>query len=284
MTPFFAYARKRQQVLLNRMAGNPWPWTDDPVLRQYRFCNVFRQDDTTTKWIVENLLTPLAKNGGEWNILPVMVAARFINRVETLDALKDILLEEGWHSKAVKAKLQDLKDDGQRLITGAYMIRTPHGINKIEGLDQIISPIQLEAKYGRPFTPFATLEEQWKSLRRFPFLGGFMAYEVVTDLSYAFSYSDTMTWAHAGPGALRGLWRIDGVRRPRHTPEVLEDMRKVLEQSKWSLSWPSEWPSWDMRTVEHTLCEFDKYERARLGEGRPKQKYTYADHNSTQPS
>jgi len=23
--------------------------------------------------------------------------------------------------------------------------------------------------------------------------------------------------------------------------------------------------------VEHTLCEFDKYERARLGEGKPKE-------------
>jgi hypothetical protein len=33
------------------------------------------------------------------------------------------------------------------------------------------------------------------------------------------------------------------------------------------------WPSWEMRDVEHTLCEFDKYERIRLGEGRTRGVY-----------
>jgi hypothetical protein len=28
-----------------------------------------------------------------------------------------------------------------------------------------------------------------------------------------------------------------------------------------------------MREVEHTLCEFDKYERVRLGQGRSKRRY-----------
>lgn len=32
----------------------------------------------------------------------------------------------------------------------------------------------------------------------------------------------------------------------------------------------SAWPAWEMREVEHTLCEFDKYERTRLGQGRPR--------------
>ena len=29
----------------------------------------------------------------------------------------------------------------------------------------------------------------------------------------------------------------------------------------------------EMRDIEHCLCEFDKYERTRLGEGRPRAKY-----------
>jgi len=31
-----------------------------------------------------------------------------------------------------------------------------------------------------------------------------------------------------------------------------------------------------MREIEHSLCEFDKYERTRLGEGRPRAKYNYS--------
>ena len=29
----------------------------------------------------------------------------------------------------------------------------------------------------------------------------------------------------------------------------------------------------DMRTIEHSLCEWDKYERVRLGQGTPRSKY-----------
>ena len=29
----------------------------------------------------------------------------------------------------------------------------------------------------------------------------------------------------------------------------------------------------EMRDIEHSLCEFDKYERVRLGQGRPRSKY-----------
>jgi hypothetical protein len=31
----------------------------------------------------------------------------------------------------------------------------------------------------------------------------------------------------------------------------------------------------EMRDIEHSLCEFDKYERVRLGQGKPRSKYTY---------
>jgi hypothetical protein len=47
----------------------------------------------------------------------------------------------------------------------------------------------------------------------------------------------------------------------------------LLSASRLEHNWPHEWPAWEMREVEHTLCEFDKYERARLGEGRPKQRF-----------
>lgn len=275
---FFDYARERYQILLNRRAGQPPPWTDDPILQKYRFCNVFRQDDTVTIWIKDNLLTPLTASVLEWNLLPVMCAARLINRVETLDALKDILLEEGWHSVACKAKLRDLRKAGRPLVTGAYMIRTPHGMDKIDGLDAILRPIQRAAK-ERGFEPTKTLQAQHAAIKQFPFMGDFYAYEVVTDLSYAIEYFDHYSWASAGPGAVRGLGRVFHgapkfwVRSERQQPRYNALMEQLLKESH--RQWPTDWPCWDMRTVEHTLCEFDKYERVRLGEGEPKQLYKH---------
>ena len=42
-------------------------------------------------------------------------------------------------------------------------------------------------------------------------------------------------------------------------PGVMRDVKEMLE----------------MRDIEHSLCEFDKYERVRLGQGAPRSKYTY---------
>ena len=50
-------------------------------------------------------------------------------------------------------------------------------------------------------------------------------------------------------------------------------LRSILDRSRSSKFWPQEWPAWEMREVEHTLCEFDKFERVRLGEGAPRQRY-----------
>jgi hypothetical protein len=280
LADFFAYARERYRVYLLRLEGKPFPWTPDPILKKYRFCNVFRTDDKVTQWILQNLLKPLVPDDDavvDWRLLPITVAARFINRIDTLSAVKDILLNDGWDSRAMKRALTTVRQQGGKVVTGAYMIRTPFGVNKIKGLDQILHPLQ---KWSRQegYRHYERLQDQHQWLCTFPYIGSFMSYEVVTDLSYLFPYEDKMTWANAGPGAARGLSRVlDGkLGRFRNSPTqqaaMCEHMRHILDASFCSEdAWPAEWPIWDMRTVEHTLCEFDKYERVRLGEGRPKQ-------------
>ena len=46
---FFATAREGERIRYRRMAGEPYPWTTDPVLREWRFCNVHREHDRTTE-------------------------------------------------------------------------------------------------------------------------------------------------------------------------------------------------------------------------------------------
>jgi hypothetical protein len=55
---FFAYARERHQIYLNREQGQPKPWTEEPVLQQYRFTNVFRELDKTTLWFKDKVREP----------------------------------------------------------------------------------------------------------------------------------------------------------------------------------------------------------------------------------
>lgn len=279
---FFDYAKERESIRIRRgLKGSQPPFTQDPILQKYRFCNVFREDDTVTTWIRENLRKPLEN---EWNLMPVMAAARFINRVETLQALKDILLEEGWHSVACKAMLYDLRKQGKPLITGAYMVRTPWGMNKIEGLDKILSPLQEIVEHGQQqhaFPEWETLQEAHAWFMELDHFGKFMAYEIVTDLRHTpllNKATDIMTWANAGPGAARGMSRVEfgeighyNYGSDKHQVILNQKMQELLEHSKNRAYWPRQWPKWEMRDVEHTLCEYDKYMRIKNGEGEPKQ-------------
>ena len=82
-----------------------------------------------------------------------------------------------------------------------------------------------------------------------------------------------MTWANPGPGAKRGLNRIH-LRELEQTvkkDQLNFEMKQLLDYSPDYLE--NHMQPLEMRDIEHCLCEFDKYERVRLGQGRPRAKY-----------
>ncbi len=277
---FFRYARERYKIRLDKDAGWPRPWTKDHVLQSYRFCNIFREDDRTTAWFRDNIRERL-RDGP--SVLLATVIFRWFNKIETGQVLLDDgLFDPGnWGTERARELLRD-----QRPITnGAYIIKTPNGMNKLDGILWCIDQVEPEAgTLARNFSSAGySLEVATKTLAQFPYLGPFMAYEVVTDLRHTALLehaSDILSWANPGPGAARGASRIIG-REPTHYNRsspidrkgIMHIMRGLQGYSQIAHHWPSAWPRWEMREVEHTLCEFDKYERARLGQGRPKQRY-----------
>jgi hypothetical protein len=279
---FFAYARKREGLRMRTEMGKPAPWTRDPILRQYRFCNVFREDDKVTRWFRDNIR---GKLDGDAAVLWATICFRWFNRPTTGERLIDSGLLFKWDAPTARKALGDLKP----LVTGAFMVKTPAGKSKLEGLIEVLTNVwRWRDPLHEGIVKHPTLEEAHARLCAFPYMGAFMAYEVVTDLRHTHLLRDAldiMTWASAGPGAFRGAGRVlhgdhTCFRRGNHADEVavLGYMRHLLDLSNESKYWPKEWPVWEMREVEHTLCEFDKYERARLGQGRPKQLYKGADH------
>jgi hypothetical protein len=51
---FMKFIVEREAVRAAREYGKPWPWTADPILQQYKFCNVQREDDRVTRWVATN--------------------------------------------------------------------------------------------------------------------------------------------------------------------------------------------------------------------------------------
>ena len=277
---FFYMINERHRIYLNRKKGKSWPWTKDKILQDYRFCNVFRELDTVTIWIRKNWREPYADHPNLWF---AMAMARQINWPETLE---EIGFPEKWKPNKIKRIMQERKERKEKIYTGAYMLTGTLGGTKVEQtIDKILTPLYndpIKIKKGD------SLQSVWKQFLPRPGFSGFMSYEVVTDLRhtrYLKNSPDIMTWANAGPGAVRGLNRLYNIKvaskeeRKNKTARTvkmsgewyLQKMRVLLKLSKKYLD--SHVPQLEMREIEHSLCEFDKYQRTKLGQGRPRSKY-----------
>lgn len=288
---FFRFARERHLVYLKRSAGLPGPWTDDPVLQKVRFTNVFRELDRTTI-VFRNLIRDPLRND-LW-VVPAAIIGRWFNRIDTLEAMSPFLLDlAGYPEGMLKAAEQAVREALPKgpWVTGSYMVCSGHGKgqDKLEGLMAYSRKMLLWWERGGLsfFLKKPTLQQAHEELVRLEGLGGFTAYEVVTDLRWtsAVNPSDRFLWAHAGPGATRGGSRVLFREPDRLSQEKFTDqerlrrlMRRLLAMSRDPKYWPQgdvDWPAWELREVEHTLCEFDKYERVRRDQGFPKRTYRW---------
>jgi len=268
---FFYYMNERHNIYRKRQEGEKFPWTEDEILQTYSFCNVFRELDKVTIWLRENWKEPYADHP---NLPFAMSVARQINHPDTLE---EIGFPEKWNPKRVKGIMQGRMDKKEKVYTGAYMLTGTLGGTKVEQtIDKILTPL-----YESPPEIISnSLEKTWRQYLPYAGFSGFMGYEVVTDLrhtKYLNKAHDIMTWANAGPGANRGLNRI--YERPLNqtikTHQLNEEMKLLLNFSDHEGILEKYVPKLEMREIEHCLCEFDKYERVRLGQGRPRSKYKY---------
>lgn len=291
---YFADARERQSILRKRQRGESWPWSEKEEFQKIYLCCVHREDDKTTAWFRENVRS---KQGDlELNIFAATVLFRWFNRISTGEflfkqsATFNIWLDrliQGVHPNEAGAWLaEQLETYVMRpFFTGAYMIKTDNAMVKhhavaVAASRVVNSYIDLANQEGR--VHFDTLEGWTKWLKRHHGLGGFMAYEVVSDLRWtplADKSTDIMTWANVGPGCARGFSRLyygdpDNGRGfykdPRKAQEV---MAWIVELSQREEYWPQNETPWEARTAEHWSCEFDKIERYRNQEGRIKRWY-----------
>lgn len=278
-----AFMKERHRIYLRREEGEAKPWTKDPILQRYRFCNVYRELDTVTIWIRKNIREPYADHPHLWFMLAM---ARQINWPDTLQEIMECkgwpINGYNWHD--VRMIMLARQARGDQLYTGAYMLNA-HGTKPDDPKDKAFFTTKLvldsvwqnRKTIGDAFA-YGSMQQAWAALLPYHGWGPFTAYEVVCDARYTrYGNSvpwrkDAREWANAGPGAFRGLNRLQGRELKANVSQAraLAEMREYYE---WiAPRWPHK-PTLEMREIEHCLCEFDKYERTRLGEGRPRSTY-----------
>jgi hypothetical protein len=207
---YWYFAAERQQVFKNRIAGRPGPWSDDPILQTYKFCNVFRATDRVSQFLIREVIYG-PKNVAPADKLFQIVLFRLFSRPETWSELTKVL----GHEPVIKdlgrlpGALETVRQKEGKLYTHAFILCASDAysqgakhLNHVELLRHMFVADGLPEK----LLAAGSLREIYDLLHGYPLIGDFMAYQIAIDLNYSdlinFSEND---FTQPGPGANRGL-------------------------------------------------------------------------------
>lgn len=284
----FTWMKERHFIYEARKEGLPKPWTKDPILRAWRFCNVYRELDKVTIWIAENIREPYADHRHLWWGLCLA------RRINYLDTLAEIVVDRkgAWplsrqsqyhyDPARLMAILDARKARGEQVETGAYMITAEH----VPGRPK--SHTTAHATLGALWDAKEDISARIEAARscstayhaihgRGFAIGDFIAAQVIADLKFAYegSWEDFWTFVVMGPGSARGMNRLFG-NPPKESWGVdgaWYDNLAKLQAKIDPLVAKAVMPRVSAQDLQNCLCEFDKYERVRVDGKRPRSRY-----------
>jgi len=272
------FVHEREQVRLNKESGFLQPYTLDPILSKYRFCNVRRKDDRVSKWLINYYYKNVS--GDVWFRA---LLARLINWPPTLLYLMDNLViphrAEDFNPYLFIEAMQALESKNEKLYSSAYIVyptMVKGNTKSVNLCEYIIKPTINMASQMRGAVASGSIMHTTNQLAEAFGIQTFIAGQVSADLTYLRGQLDNAidlySWAPMGPGSQRGLNRlyqrnITKKFTEKQFNQELINVRSVLIDSN------NTFKDLTLHDCQNIMCEFDKYQRVKTGEGKPRQNY-----------
>src|SRR5689334_6219368 len=87
---YWRFAARRQRVYLSRLRHESPPWSDDPILREYRFTNVFRAADRVSQYLLREVLYSDRAPTDPTNVIFRVLLFKLFNKVATWQHLERV--------------------------------------------------------------------------------------------------------------------------------------------------------------------------------------------------
>jgi alpha-glutamyl/putrescinyl thymine pyrophosphorylase clade 1 len=209
---YWAFASDRHAVFERRISGGPGPWTTDPIIEEYRFCNAFRAADRVTQELVAAAYANRDQRPDD--VFLRTLCFRLFSRPETWRLIEAEVGQLGvgtFDAARLGDRLEDARSAGARLYTGAFILAAgpAYGHRRKHRNHLALLEAMLEAEMPARVAGAGSLGEVYELLLAWPLIGPFMAYQLATDLNYTTLIDfDEDDFTMPGPGALRGLGKV----------------------------------------------------------------------------
>lgn len=266
---YWSFAAERQAAFERRVAGKPFPWTDDPILQEYKFCNVFRAADRVSQYMIRDVCyheEPCRPEDRAFQI----VAFRTFSKIDTWTAVRDYLgnyptlsdlVDEGFRKALGQARQQN-----GGLYTGAFILCANNAYGQsLKHLNhvELFRHMFLQEGLGERILEASSLHQVYELLHGYPLMGDFMSYQTAIDLNYSdlIDFSEN-EFTKAGPGALRGINKVFESLGDYTPAEIIHWMVDHQEAAFESLGLPFDglWGR-PLHAIDcqGLFCETDKY-------------------------
>lgn len=282
---YWRFAYERQEIFFRRLSGAQPPWTDDKILRAFRFTNVYRASDRVSQYLIRNVIYSGLKSIHE--IFFRVFLFRIFNRIETWEHLASKLQQPAWATfdfATYDRLLAGLMRRGERIYSAAYIVPPPN-LGRSRKHSNHLSLLYMMMRENVPdrLAASRTLREAFELLRSYPSLGNFLAFQLAIDLNYGpFMNFSEMEHVVAGPGARSGIRKVfrdtAGLNDEDVIRAVAENVDREFEAR--GLAFRSLWGRpLQLIDCQNLFCEVDKYARVAhrevpgLGRARIKRRF-----------
>jgi hypothetical protein len=206
---YWYFAAERQRIFFKRLRQEMPPYTQDPILTSYKFCNVYRACDRVSQFLIRQVIYDHPFD--DVNMLFRIFLFRLFNKHETwIELVKQVgeISLNTFSAGTYAAALEDIRLR-QPIYGNAFILCA----NKAYGFDQkhrnhlaLLEHVFVSSEIGSRLADSECLEHLFRQLKSLPLIGNFMAYQIAIDMNYSTVFDfDEDDFTVAGPGALRGI-------------------------------------------------------------------------------
>lgn len=206
---YWYFAAERQAAFLRRQAGRPGPWSADPILQTYKFCNAFRAADRVSQYLIREVV--YGKPAAPGDRLFQIVLFRLFSRPETWEGLVRYfgrapqIADLGRLAEALEA----VRAEQGKLYTHAFILCAADAYGqgkKHRNHAELLRHMFVVEELAGRLLAAGSLRQVYDLLHAYPLIGDFMAYQIAVDLNYSDLLNfDENDFVQPGPGALRGI-------------------------------------------------------------------------------
>lgn len=268
---YWKFAALRQDVFFNRFHGRPAPWSDDPVLTDYKFTNAYRAADRVSQYLINKVIYNEAYSSEPREVLFRILLFKLFNKIQTWELLSDEfgpLTYEDYSFKHYDRILSEAMDAKETIYSAAYIMPSGgsfFGLKRKHSNHLKLIEKMLDEQVHEKLMSASKMQQAYETIKSYPGLGDFLAYQLTVDVNYSTltSFSES-SFVVPGPGAKGGISKCFLDTGGLNNVELIKMMtdRQELEFKRLELDFKDLWGRpLQLIDCQNLFCEVDKYAR-----------------------